>query len=147
MTRALLLSLLFVGACAGGSTPVAATPPAQPNAPATPAAPSAPASTVREVDAATLKADLDRGAVPLLIDVRTAGEYAGGHVPGAKNVPLDQLEARIGEFGTAEKEVYVICAVGGRSAAASSALASKGLHPVNVKDGTSAWKAAGYPLE
>lgn len=97
------------------------------------------------MDVATLKADLDRGAVPLLIDVRTPEEFAGGHVPAARNVPIDDLDTRVAELGTGE--VYVICQSGGRSARASAALAAKGLHPVNVTGGTGAWKAAGYPVE
>ncbi len=116
-------------------------------APTAPATAAAPAAAVRTVDVATLKADLDRGAVPLLVDVRTAGEYGSGHVPGAKNIPLDTLASRIGELGSAEQEVYVICQSGGRSARASATLASKGLRPVDVKGGTGAWKAAGYPVE
>lgn len=114
---------------------------------ATTATAGAAAQTVRTVDVATLKADMDRGAVPLLVDVRSAGEYGGGHVPGAKNVPLDQVGARIAEFGAPGAEVYVICQSGGRSARAGAELAAKGLRPVNVSGGTGAWRAAGYPVE
>ncbi len=138
MMRFLFCSLLLLGACSGGSSagPTASTP-----------SEAQPAATVRNVDVATLKADLDRHAVPLLVDVRSPEEFAGGHVPGARNVPIDQLQARLSEFGTAAAEVYVICQGGGRSAAASTTLAAKGLHPVNVTGGTSAWKAAGFPVE
>ncbi len=143
-----LVSLgLFLAGCDPATPPVAsATPPTA--ASAAPANPPAPAvASVRNVDVATLKADLDGGKVPVLIDVRTPGEYAGGHVPGAKNVPLDELEARIAEFGSADTEVYVICQSGGRSSRASEALAAKGLRPVNVAGGTSAWQAAAFPVE
>ena len=136
MIRSLFLTLCAMfGGCAE----------AAPSADGTPA--TAPAAIVRNIDVAALRADLDRGVVRLLIDVRTTGEYAGGHVPGAKNVPLDQLDARIGEFGTAEHEVYVICQSGARSGRAGAALAAKGLRPVNVTGGTGAWKAAGFPVE
>lgn len=141
MNRLLLASLCaflaLSGACAEPASPSAVAPPAA----------AAPAAAVRSVDVTTLKADLDRAAVPLLVDVRTPGEFAAGHVPGAKNVPLDELEARIAEFGDAGAEVYVICQSGARSSRASAALAAKGLHPVNVTGGTSAWRAADYPVE
>ena len=83
----------------------------------------------------------------LLVDVRTPAEYAGGHVPGARNVPLDELEGRIAELGSGESEVYVICQSGGRSARASATLAQRGLRPVNIAGGTGAWSAAGYATE
>ncbi|MDP2309865.1 MAG: rhodanese-like domain-containing protein [Pseudomonadota bacterium] len=134
MIRSLFASLcVFLGGCADAAPPSASA--------------GAPAATVRNIDVAALKADLDRAAVPLLIDVRTPGEFAGGHVPSAKNVPLDQLEARIGELGSADAEVYVVCQSGARSARASASLAAKGLHPVNITGGTSAWRTAGFPVE
>jgi rhodanese-related sulfurtransferase len=94
---------------------------------------------------ADLQAALAGGAP--LIDVRTPGEFASGHVPGAKNIPLDELPARMGELGDPAAEVFVICEVGGRSAQAASSLAAAGRRAVNVKGGTRAWKAAGLPVE
>lgn len=139
MIRSFFASLCaLIGGCADAAPPAVGTP-------GTSTAPAA--ATVRDIDIATLEADLDRGAVPLLIDVRTPGEFAAGHVPGARNVPLDELDARLGELGAADREVYVICQSGGRSARASAALASKGLHPVNVTGGTGAWVSAGLPVE
>lgn len=136
MIRSALLLCVLLGACADA---VPASPPASGSAPAV--------APVRTVDVATLKADLDRASVPLLIDVRTPAEFAGGHVPGAKNVPLDQLDARLAELGTADAEVYVVCQSGARSAKATAALAAKGLRPVNVSGGTGAWRAAGFAVE
>lgn len=139
MIRSFFVSLCaLLGGCADAAPPAV-------GGPATPTAQAA--ATVRDIDVKTLKADLDRSAVPLLVDVRTPGEFAAGHVPGARNVPLDELESRLGEFGAADREVYVICQSGGRSARASTALASKGLHPVNVTGGTGAWVSAGFPVE
>jgi rhodanese-related sulfurtransferase len=103
-----------------------------------------PSSAVRTVDVTALH---DAGKVPL-IDVRTPGEYAAGHVPGAVNVPLDTLSAAaVGALVPPGGEVWVICEVGGRSAAASKQLAAWGLAPVNVDGGTRAWRAAGWPVE
>lgn len=104
-------------------------------------------SGARSTDVATLKADLEQGAVPLLVDVRTAGEFESGHVPGARNVPLHELEARVAELGPPDAEVHVICQSGRRSRQASELLAEQGLRPVDVRGGTNAWTTAGYPLE
>lgn len=133
--------VLLLAACG------AAPPPA--SAPTGPAGGAPPAATpaVRESDVAGLKAAMDAGKV-LLVDVRTPGEYAGGHVPGAVNLPLDQLAADAPALAGHEgEEIWVICEVGGRSAKASRQLAGWGRRPVNVGGGTSAWRAAGYPVE
>ncbi|RME24142.1 MAG: rhodanese-like domain-containing protein [Deltaproteobacteria bacterium] len=100
------------------------------------------------MDVATLKARIDaRGA--FVVDVRTPGEFAQGHVPGAVNIPLQELKARIGELEPHRSEDFaVICAVGGRSAAAVDYLRSQGFDKVvNVVGGTKAWVQAGYPVE
>ena len=102
---------------------------------------------VRQIDVATLQVDLERRAVPLLIDVRTPAEFAQGHVPGAKNIPLDQLETRVNELGDPAAEVYVICQSGARSSRASTLLAAKGFHPVDIAGGTAGWRSAGRPVE
>lgn len=153
MNRSPLVSLFALSAVSAlcalplgcAEAPAPAAPPSAPAAAVEPAA-AAPAATVRNVDVATLKVDLDRGVVPLLVDVRSPEEFAAGHVTGAKNIPLGEVEARLAEFGAADKDVYVICQAGGRSAKASATLASKGYHPVNVEGGTGAWMSAGYPV-
>lgn len=151
MTLLVTLALLLLGACAAGPTnpatvalPAPAAPPASAPVAAPAGAPSA-AVAVRDIDVATLKAELDPAR--LLVDVRTPAEFAGGHVPGAKNVPIDELDARLGELGAPGDPVYVICQSGGRSARASASLAEKGYAAVNVTGGTGAWRAAGYPVE
>jgi hydroxyacylglutathione hydrolase len=82
-----------------------------------------------------------------VIDVRGPGEYAGGHVPGARNVPLNQLSRRIAEIDRVPR-LAVICAGGYRSSAAASFLARHGFSGIsNVTGGTSAWIRAGLPTE
>jgi rhodanese-related sulfurtransferase len=110
-------------------------------------APGRAPTTSRTTDVAGLKAAMDAGPV-LLVDVRTPGEFAAGHVPGAINVPLDQLSPQAPAFaGHEQDEIWVICEVGGRSANASRQMSGWGLRPVNVDGGTSAWRAAGLPVE
>jgi rhodanese-related sulfurtransferase len=82
-----------------------------------------------------------------LIDVREYAEFAGGRVPGAKSLPLGELEKRSAEFDRA-KPVYVMCRAGRRSAEAQKKLTLLGFGSVtNVAGGFEAWKNAGLPTE
>jgi len=56
-----------------------------------------------------------------LVDVRTPGEFAGGSVPGAVNIPLDQVSAQLGRF-KGKNGVVVFCRSGARSGQAKSIL-------------------------
>ena len=81
------------------------------------------------------------------IDVRTVEEYAGGHAVGAKNLPLDRLEADLAELDK-NKPVYVICETGRRSQKGSEILQKAGFKDIyNITGGTSEWKSAGLPTE
>lgn len=102
------------------------------------------AAAVPEVTTAELAEALAGGAP--LIDVRQPDEYAAARVPGARLIPLDQLAERAGEVPK-EGPVYVICAVGGRSARAVEALNGGGWDTVNVAGGTKQWLAEGRPVE
>ncbi|MEU1708685.1 rhodanese-like domain-containing protein [Streptomyces sp. NPDC005706] len=84
-----------------------------------------------------------------VIDVRTPGEYAGGHIPGAFNIPLDQLGRALPEIrGAAERgEVLVVCASGARSENACRTLAESGVHTATLAGGTGAWAARGNDLD
>lgn len=67
----------------------------------------------------------------LLLDVRTPEEFAAGHLEGAVNVPVQELELRWGELGVApEREVVVYCRSGARSARAKAILKQKGIERV-----------------
>lgn len=75
----------------------------------------------------------------LVLDVREAAEYAFGHVPGAKSIPMGELEERLEELDP-EQEIYVICRTGTRSDMAAKVLADKGFKKVyNVLPGMSEW--------
>jgi rhodanese-related sulfurtransferase len=96
--------------------------------------------------AAEAKAKIDEGNVQV-IDVRTPGEYAGGHVPGALNIPHMSVVSRKGELAT-DKELVFICQVGARSALACEFAASLGFKDLyNVDGGTDAWVKQGYAVE
>ncbi len=80
-----------------------------------------------------------------LLDVREDDEWAAGHVPGARHIPLGQLGARAAEVPKDEL-VYVICRSGARSGRAAQALAGAGWRAVNVAGGMQDWAAAGRPM-
>ena len=61
-----------------------------------------------------------------IVDVRTEGEFAGGHVAGSINIPLDKVALRMEEFGKMTN-IVVCCAAGGRSAQAAMMLMAQGI--------------------
>lgn len=72
---------------------------------------------------------IENGAV--IIDVRTPGEFNGGHVAGSKNIPLNEIQKRENEIMKLKKPVVFCCASGGRSGQATSYFKSKGLQCEN----------------
>lgn len=80
-----------------------------------------------------------------LLDVREHDEWVAGHIPGALHIPLGELNVRHPEIGR-DRELYVICRSGVRSAQAAQALAGAGWDTRNVSDGMIGWQAAGRPM-
>ncbi|MGD8541438.1 MAG: rhodanese-like domain-containing protein, partial [Desulfobacteraceae bacterium] len=75
-----------------------------------------------------------------LLDVRQPSEYRESHLPGAKLIPLSQLDTAVGQLDP-QKPVAVYCAIGGRSRVAAQLLAGRGFREVfNLKGGIEAWK-------
>ena len=72
---------------------------------------------------------LKEGAV--IIDVRTAPEFKGGHVKGSKNIPLQQVGSKLSQLQKQNKPVVFCCASGMRSGQATGMGKSKGLNCVN----------------
>jgi rhodanese-related sulfurtransferase len=100
--------------------------------------------TVPEIDVAALAARRADG-VPIL-DVRNPDEYVEGHVPGAVLIPLPDLVERVDEVPDDGQPLYVICAVGGRSARAAEYLRGQGIDAINIAGGTVSWIEAGHPV-
>ena len=80
-----------------------------------------------------------------LLDVREDDEWAAGHAPSARHIPLGQLGSRAAEVPQ-DEVIYVICRTGARSARAASALAGAGWHAANVAGGMQQWDTAGLPM-
>ena len=97
---------------------------------------------IERITAASLAEQLETVEPPLVLDVRTAGEYSDAHIHGAVHIPLSRLAARVGEVPS-ERAVVVYCASGYRSSIASSMLRREGLPRVaNLVGGLAAWKSA-----
>lgn len=95
---------------------------------------------LRHIGADDLRALLACPARPVLIDVRSADEYSSGHIPGARLVPLPELDSALDEFDT-DKEHVFYCHSGIRSLrAAAVASHSRGIHAVNLRGGILAWR-------
>ena len=96
-----------------------------------------------------LQRRLAAGQPARLLDVRTAGEHAAAHIPGATLIPLDELNAAAfcRERGGDGSPVYVLCQSGGRAQRAIEKLERAGVRGcVLVEGGTQAWIDAGLPV-
>ena len=97
-------------------------------------------SRVRECNVQDVKQKLDRGERFHLIDVREESEWAAGHLPEAKHIPLQQVPARLAEIPK-DAEVVMVCRSGGRSGRAQQFLMSNGYKRVkNLTGGMLGWK-------
>ena len=86
----------------------------------------------------------------LVVDVRDPGEYAAGHILGAKNVPLSRLsDGSAGEVAKRkERPVIVYCEGGERASKAVALLKKQGYtRAVNLTGGLKGWQQAGLPVE
>jgi rhodanese-related sulfurtransferase len=92
-----------------------------------------------DISAAQLQEMIDDGAPIILIDVRSAGEYAGGHIAGAINVPLGTVQQWASTQSRLDR-IVCICWSGGRSRAAADDLVELGFRDVyNLLGGVSNW--------
>jgi rhodanese-related sulfurtransferase len=90
---------------------------------------------------------INRGKTTV-VDVRTPEEFAKGHLRDAKNIPLADLSARIGELDKSKaRSVVVVCQSGARADKAARRLAAAGYDDVvSLDGGLAAWQAAGLPV-
>ena len=101
------------------------------------------------ISPAELQRRLAEGAPAQLLDVRTPGQFAAARVPGARLIPLDDLDpaAFQQQRGADETPVYVLCHSGGRARRAITKLEQGGVRGcVLVEGGTQGWMDAGLPV-
>jgi rhodanese-related sulfurtransferase len=83
----------------------------------------------------------------IILDVRTAGEYNNGHIPGALNIPVQELAKRHSELDK-EKLIVLYCRSGNRSASANRILKNAGFAKINnFKGSWRVWTAKKFPVE
>jgi len=85
----------------------------------------------------------------LILDVRSPKEYAEGHIPGAINIPHDQLGSRLAEIGShKDKDVVLYCGSGGRVSIAANTLQAAGFSKLLHLDGDmNGWRSNGQPIK
>lgn len=100
---------------------------------------------VRGIDIATAT-QLVNKEHGVFVDVRPAEEYAQGHIPQARSLPLDQIESRAQSLPK-NKPLIVVCADGRTSGQAVAQLQAKGYDKtVALTDGMKAWQQANLPV-
>ena len=101
---------------------------------------SAQSDSIKTVDAAQFAEFIKSDSV-FLVDVRTAEEYAAGHIPNAKNVDVLQsdFKDRV-ETLSKNKEIAVYCRSGKRSLMAANTLAKMGYKVINLRGGWKEWQ-------
>ncbi|GAA1001850.1 rhodanese-like domain-containing protein [Subtercola frigoramans] len=99
---------------------------------------------VQPIDASAAIQSVRDGAI--LVDVRTAIEWARGHAPGARHIPLQLISSRGAQLSH-DTQIITICQSGHRSDIAARTLARKGFTVSSVTGGMPAWKAAGGAVE
>lgn len=110
--------------------------------------PAAPRAAIQQINAQELAQQLTGSSTPLMIDVRTAGEYQyDGHIAGSRLLPLPMLLQRQHELPK-DRPIVCVCHSGARSQVACEQLAQLGFTNLsNLSGGMIGWKAAGLPAQ
>ncbi len=104
-------------------------------------------SAVQKLSPSAYQSQFAKANAPyLLVDVRTADEFATGHIHNAVNIPLDTVETRLNEIPRTEP-IVVYCHSGNRSGQAAKILANAGYTKVYDLGGINAWTEQGFPIE
>ena len=106
-------------------------------------------AAIKTVSAADVKAAIDNKEKAVILDVRDAGEYSAGHLPGAVNVSRGTLEFNIwSKVADQNAKIYVYCKTAGRSALATKTLNDLGYKNAVLMDAQfEDWIKANYPVE
>ena len=103
------------------------------------------------IEANELKRRLDCGEGVTVVDVRGSDEFIGplGHIATARNIPVAELEGRLGELAGLERApIVLVCRTDKRSATAARTLHAAGFAQVNVlRRGMEQWNETGLPVE
>lgn len=100
---------------------------------------------VTDISQADLMQRIKSNHAGLILDVRSPQEYAEGHVPGAINIPHNQIGSRLAEIGSQkDKDIILYCEIGGRASAAANTLQAAGFNKLLHLDGDmKGWRSNG----
>lgn len=148
LSGVLAACMAFAGSSAASTASAQAAAPAVPSSNAPAAQAAAPAVKLAQVSPEALQAMLagsnDRVFV---LDVRTPQEFAAGHVPGAVNIPHDQVATHLAEIPK-DEEIVLYCHSGRRAGLAAEELAANGYRQLAHLEGDmQGWQKAGLPVE
>ena len=101
------------------------------------------------IEPSELAARIASAESPVILDVRSPEEFSSGHIPGAVNIPYDQLSERLAASGLSPTaEIVVHCESGRRAEVATAILREAGYTDVRDLTGhMAAWRADGFPIE
>lgn len=99
------------------------------------------------LDSNGLKQLLDGARPVIVVDVRDADDFAQGHIPGALNIPLAQVEGRLHDIAPDGKKIAFICKTHRRSSKAVEVALKAGVESEAVKGGMELWTKLGFPVE
>jgi phage shock protein E len=144
-TPVCLLGLFAACPVFAQSPPVPQGMPAPNAAAAQPATPKMPLAQVSQD--ALVQMQADKGSQVFVLDVRTPKEFAEGHVPGAVNIPYDQVAAHLGVIPK-DDEIVLYCHSGRRAGLAAETLAANGYRKLAHLEGDmTGWQKAGRPVQ
>ncbi len=98
------------------------------------------------LNAPDAKARIDGQEALFILDVRQPDEFKGGHIAGAKLIPLNELGQRMQELPM-DKDILCVCRSGSRSSAAMRQLTQSGYKALNLRGGMMGWQMSGYPMK
>ncbi|MCB1724001.1 MAG: rhodanese-like domain-containing protein [Gammaproteobacteria bacterium] len=99
------------------------------------------------ISAAELAARQGTPELPLVVDVRPAGEYKAGHIAGAINAPVTQLDKHLAEIADAKNGVVLYCTSGKRTRTAEGLLLDRGITGITHLDGGyGSWLQGRHPV-
>jgi len=105
-------------------------------------------SNIRDISANNLANQLERNDM-LILDVRTAQEFAAGHVPGATNMPHTSVKSQLDKLqGYKNKTIVIYCKSGRRAAMARQTLTDAGFKQLlHLNGDMDSWQAGNFPIE
>ena len=94
------------------------------------------------INGSQLQKIMENNSKMLILDVRSLAEFKSGHIPNAKNIPVDIISSKLSSLSSyKDSEILVYCASGGRSARASDILSKNGFSKVyNLSGGVYSYK-------